>query len=242
MRAGAGRTTCVNFGTLNSRPVSAAIGNPRADWCFCTEPERGLNGRKLRYPRGKVIGGCSAINAMIYIRGQAADYDHWRQLGLPGWRWDDVLPYFKKHEDHFLGASPAHGSGGEWRIEAPRLRWDVSTPSTGRCRDGIPTVTDFNTGENEGTGYFQVNQKRGRRWSAARGFLKPALSRKNLRLETHCLVDAVLFAGHRAVGMRWRQHGISHEARCRGEVVLCAGSIGSVQIHSGPGSLPGRAA
>src|SRR5208282_5288973 len=128
-----------------------AIGNPRSDWCFKTEPEEGLNGRRLNYPRGKVIGGSSSINAMIYMRGQAADYDHWRQLGLSGWGWDDVLPYFKRHEDHFLGASEAHGVGGELRIEAPRVRWDLLDAfrrAAGQA--GIKSVADFNPGDNEG--------------------------------------------------------------------------------------------
>jgi choline dehydrogenase len=216
-----------------------ALGNPRADWCFRTEPERGLKGRSLAYPRGRVIGGSSAINAMIYMRGQAADYDHWRQLGLPGWSWTDVLPYFKKHEDHFLGPSQTHGSGGEWRIEAPRVRWDLTDAfQAAAAETGIAPVADFNTGDNEGSGYFHVNQKRGRRWSAARGFLKPVLTRPTLRLETDCVVDAVLFDGRRAVGVRWRQGGAVHEARCRGEVVLAAGSIGSVQILARSGIGP----
>jgi choline dehydrogenase len=208
-----------------------AIGNPRSDWCFRTEPEAGLNSRSLGYPRGKVIGGCSAINAMIYMRGQAADYDHWRQLGLSGWSWDDVLPYFKQHEDHFLGAGSNHAVGGEWRIEAPRVRWEITDAVRAAAAEaGIPLIEDFNTGDNEGSCYFHVNQKRGRRWSAARGFLKPVLGRRNLRLETHCLVEAVICEGRRAVGVRWRAKGGVHQARCRGEVILAAGAIGSVQI------------
>jgi choline dehydrogenase len=217
-----------------------AIGNPRADWCFRTEPEPGLNGRSLAYPRGRVIGGSSAINAMIYMRGQAADYDHWRQLGLPGWSWGDVLPYFKKHEDHFLGPSESHGSGGEWRIEPPRIRWDLTDAfQAAAAETGIAPLADFNTGDNEGSGYFHVNQKRGRRWSAARGFLKPALSRPTVRLETDCVVDGLLFDGRRAVGVRWRQGGVVREASCSGEVLLAAGSIGSVQILLRSGIGPG---
>jgi len=208
-----------------------AIGNPRSDWMFKTEAEEGLNGRSLNYPRGKVIGGCSAINAMIYMRGQAADYDHWRQLGLGGWGWDDVLPYFKKHEDHFMGPSELHGKGGEWRVEAPRVTWDLLDAwREAAAQAGIRPVDDFNTGDNEGSCYFHVNQKSGRRWSAARGFLKPVLSRSNLRLETGCLVERILFDGKRAVGVRWRQGGEIREARCRGEVVLSAGAIGSTQL------------
>jgi choline dehydrogenase len=216
-----------------------ALGNPRADWCFRTEPERGLNGRSLAYPRGKVIGGSSSINAMIYMRGQAADYDHWRQLGLPGWSWNDVLPYFKKHEDHFLGPSESHGAGGEWRVEPPRVRWDLTDAfQAAAAQTGIAPVADFNTGDNEGSGYFQVNQKRGRRWSAARGFLKPALLRPTVRLETDCVVDTVLFDGRRAVGVRWRQGGVVREASCSGEVLLTAGAIGSVQVLSRSGVGP----
>ena len=208
-----------------------AIGNPRADWMYKTEPEPGLNGRVLNYPRGKVVGGSSAINAMIYMRGQARDYDHWRQLGLTGWGWDDVLPYFKKHEHHFGGDSDAHATGGEWRVEAARLRWDLlETFREAAAQAGIKPIDDFNCGDNEGSCYFHVNQKRGRRWSAARGFLKPALERTNLRLETGCLVEGVEFDGKRATGVRWRQAGETRRARARGEVILAAGSVGSTQI------------
>jgi choline dehydrogenase len=208
-----------------------AIGNPRADWMFRTEPEEGLNGRSLHYPRGKVIGGSSAINAMIYMRGQAADYDHWRQLGLTGWGWDDVLPFFRRHEDHFLGASEAHNVGGEWRIEPPRVRWDLLDAFRAAAgQAGIRSIADFNTGDNEGCCVFHVNQKRGRRWSAARGFLKPVLNRQNLRLETRALVEAIELEGRHAAGVRWRQNGDGKSARCRGEVILAAGAIGSAAI------------
>ena len=208
-----------------------AIGNPRSDWMYKTEAEPGLNGRSLNYPRGKVIGGSSAINAMIYMRGQSADYDHWRQLGLTGWGWDDVLPFFKKHEHHFLGDSAAHATGGEWRVEPARVRWDLLEAfRTAAEQAGIKPVDDFNCGDNEGSCYFHVNQRRGRRWSAARGFLKPVLDRGNLRLETGCLVERVTFDGRRASGVRWRQNGGTWQARCRGEVILAAGSVGSTQI------------
>jgi len=208
-----------------------AIGNPRSDWMYRTEPEPGLNGRVLNYPRGKAVGGSSAINAMIYMRGQARDYDHWRQLGLTGWGWDDVLPFFKKHEHHFMGASDAHAVGGEWRIEPQRVRWELlETFRVAAEQAGIKPIADFNCGDNEGSCYFHVNQKRGRRWSAARGFLKPVLDRGNLRLETGCLVEAVELDGKRAVGVRWRQDGETWRARCRGEVILAAGSVGSTQI------------
>lgn len=208
-----------------------AIGNPRSDWMFRTEAEPGLNGRALAYPRGKVIGGCSAINAMISMRGQAADYDHWRQLGLSGWGYDDVLPAFRRLEDHFLGASEHHGTGGGWRIEAPRLSWTI-LDAVGDAAEqmGIRRIADFNTGDNEGISYFHVNQKRGRRWSAARGFLKPALTRPNLRLETKVLVDRLVIEQGRVVGVRFMQDGEMFEARTRGEVILTAGSIGSIQV------------
>src|SRR2546427_7606590 len=208
-----------------------AIGNPRSDWMFRTEPEAGLNGRSLAYPRGKVIGGSSSINAMIYMRGQAADYDHWRQLGLAGWGSDDVLPFFRRHEDHFLGPSEAHAVGGELRIEPPRVRWDILDAFCAAAEEaGIKRIPDFNTGDNEGSCVFHVNQKRGRRWSAARAFLKPVLKRANLRLEMHCLVEKIEFNGTRAVGVRWRQNGAIRSARARCEVILAAGAIGSVQI------------
>jgi len=208
-----------------------AIGNPRSDWMFRTEAESGLNGRSLAYPRGKVIGGSSAINAMISMRGQAADYDHWRQLGLTGWGWDDVRPAFRKLEDHFMGESEHHGAGGGWRVEAPRLAWKVlDAVADAASQMGIPRTHDFNTGDNEGIGYFHVNQKRGRRWSSARGFLKPVLSRQNLKLETSVLADRVIVEQGRAVGIRYSRGGETVEARARGEIILCSGAIGSVQI------------
>ncbi len=218
-----------------------AIGNPRSDWMFETEPEPGLNGRRLKYPRGKVIGGSSAINAMISMRGQAGDYDHWRQLGLTGWGWDDVARVFRRLDDHFLGESEHHGVGGEWRVEAPRVRWSVlDAVARAAVEMGVPATGDFNTGDNEGVGLFHVNQRRGLRWSAARGFLKPALARPNLRLETGVVVEKVLFEGRRAVGVRYRRGGQVFEARARGEVILSAGSVGSTQILQLSGVGPGE--
>jgi len=217
-----------------------AIGNPRSDWMFKTEPVPGLNGRSLNYPRGKVIGGSSSINAMIYMRGQSGDYDHWRQLGLTGWGWNDVLPVFKRHEDHFLGDNEHHAAGGEWRIEHPRVSWDLLDAfRTAAEQAGIKRIVDFNTGDNEGSAPYHVNQKRGRRWSAARGFLKPALKRRNLRLETGCLVESVAFAGKRAIGVNFRQTGQRRVAHCAGEVILAAGSIGSIQTLLLSGVGPG---
>ena len=209
-----------------------AIGNPRADWMFRTEAEPGLNGRSLIYPRGKVIGGSSAINAMITMRGQGADYDHWRQLGLTGWGWDDVKPVFRKLEDHFLGDSEHHGTGGEWRVEAPRVRWELlDRVREAAVQMGVRPLDDFNTGDNEGTAYFHVNQKKGLRWSSARGFIKPVIDdRDNLDLLSGVTVEKVVVEGGRATAVQFRQGNESIVARCRGEVVLTAGSIGSTQI------------
>ena len=207
------------------------IANPRSDWMFRTEAEPGLNGRSLLYPRGKVIGGSSSINAMICMRGQAADYDGWRSLGLPGWGWSDVLPAFKQVEDHFLGAGEHHGSGGGFRVEAPRVSWRIlDAVREAAVQIGVPSIDDFNCGDNEGVSYFHVNQKRGRRWSAAAGFLKPALSRPNLRLETHVVVERLIVESGRARGVQVRRGGELIEARAAGEVILAAGAIGSPQI------------
>lgn len=208
-----------------------AIGNPRADWMFRTEADPGLNGRSLAYPRGRVIGGSSAINAMIAMRGQADDYDGWCQRGLPGWGWSDVLPVFRRLEDHFLGTGPFHGVGGGWRVEPPRVSWTVlDAVQRAATQMGIPETADFNTGNNEGSGYFHVNQKRGRRWSSARGFLKPALKRANLRLETGVLVHRLLVENGRVAGVTFARDGQVKTARARIETVLSAGSVGSVQI------------
>ena len=203
-----------------------AIGNPRADWMFSTEPDPGLNGRSLAYPRGKVIGGSSAINAMIYMRGQGSDYDHWRQMGLTGWGWKDVLPYFRKQEDHFAGKSEFHGVGGEWHVDVPRLRWDLLDAFAEAAREtGIPSTDDFNRGDNEGCAYFQVNQKNGRRLSAARAFLKPALGRRNLTLFTGTLVQQILFEDRKATGISVGAHGTQTRICARREVILSAGTV-----------------
>jgi len=208
-----------------------AIGNPRSDWMFRTESEPGLNGRALNYPRGKVLGGCSAINAMVYMRGQREDYDNWRQMGLRGWGWDDVKPIFRQHLDHYLGAGEHHGAGGEWRVEAPRTRWDIlDTFIEAAVEAGIPRTTDFNTGSNEGISYFHVNQKNGRRWSAARGFLKPALSRSNLKVEINAHATRILFEGRRAVGVEIVQNGTLRRIHARKEVILSAGAVASPQL------------
>lgn len=216
-----------------------AIGNPRSDWMFETTPQPGLNGRTLAYPRGKVLGGSSAINAMITMRGQAADYDGWRDSGLPGWGWEDVLPVFREIEDHFLGESDVHGVGGEWRVEPPRVRWDILDAVRDAAEQiGIPRTQDFNTGDNEGSSYFHVNQKAGRRWSAARGFLKPVQDRANLRVETNALTEALTFQDKQATGVVFRQRGRRFVVKARAEVILCAGAIGSPQILQRSGIGP----
>ena len=217
-----------------------SIGNPRSDWMFKTEPEEGLNGRSLPFPRGKVIGGSSAINAMIYMRGQAADYDNWRNMGLPGWGWDDVLPYYKRHEDYFAGASATHATGGECRVEPQRVSWpllDAFRQAAGQT--GIPLRDDFNNGTNEGSSFYHVTQRRGVRWTSARGFLKPVLGRRNLRLETGCLVERIHVEQGRAAGVSWRQGGDVRRANSRGEVILAAGSIGSPHLMMASGIGPG---
>jgi choline dehydrogenase-like flavoprotein len=209
------------------------IANPRSDWMYRTENEPGLNGRSLSYPRGKVIGGSSSINAMISMRGQAADYDSWAALGLEGWGWRDVLPLFKRLESHFLGATAHHGADGGLRVEEPRIAWKVlDAVRDAAVQLGLSSIDDFNCGDNEGVSYFHVNQKRGRRWSAARGFLKPALRRGNLRLEMQVLAERLIIENGRACGVQFRRDGESFEVRTAGEVILCAGAIGSPQLLS----------
>jgi len=205
------------------------IGNPRTDWCFRTSPEAGLNGRSLQYPRGKLLGGCSSINGMLYLRGQAADYDGWRQSGLSGWGWDDVLPYFKKSEDYVDGPSDLHGAGGEWRVENQRLHWDVLDDwKQAAIQYGLPERDDFNTGDNEGVGYFRVNQRKGWRINTAKAFLRSA--QKNLlRVETHAHTQRILFDGRRAVGVEpelavpicWRATRLLYAPICHRWGLIC---------------------
>jgi choline dehydrogenase-like flavoprotein len=207
------------------------IGNPRTDWCYSTDADPGLNGRSLKYPRGKVLGGSSSINGMIYMRGQAADFDGWRQLGNAGWGWDEVLPYFIKAEDHHSGASEFHGSGGEIRVEKQRLRWDILEAFQRAAEQyGVPVTPDFNTGDNLGSSFFDVTQRKGWRWSASDAFLKPVRSRANLKVVTGALVDRVLFEEGRAVGIAYRLGNEERVARARGETILAAGAIGSPGI------------
>ncbi len=220
------------------------MGNPRADWGFKTAEEPGLNGRSLAYPRGRVLGGCSSINGMIYMRGQARDYDLWRQMGNPGWAWDDVLPHFKKHEDQWALQPDAfddlHARGGEWRVELARIRWEILDAFREAAAEaGIPKVEDFNRGDNEGCGYFHVNQKTGVRWNTSKGFLRPVRSRANLTVETDAMVERLLLDGRRVTGLEMRQGGQRHTVRAAREVVLAAGAIGSPQIMQLSGIGPG---
>ncbi len=207
------------------------IGNPRTDWMMTTAAEPGLNGRSLAYPRGKLLGGCSSINGMIYMRGQAGDYDGWRDLGNQGWGWSDVLPYFLKSEDHHGGANAFHGSGGEWKVSRQRLRWEILEAVQQGAREfGIEPRADFNDGNNEGSGFFEVNQHRGMRWSAARGFLKGALKRKNLRLIKHALVQRLTIRDKRVTGVRFSTPGGEFAAEAAAEVLLAAGAINSPKL------------
>ncbi|MGB0553239.1 MAG: GMC family oxidoreductase [Alphaproteobacteria bacterium] len=219
------------------------IGNPKVDWGFKTEPEPGLNGRAIDYPRGKVLGGCSSINGMIYMRGQARDYDHWAQLGNPGWGWDDVLPYFLKSEDNLaLEPSNLHARGGEWRIEKPRISWEILDAFMDAAVEaGLPRVNDFNTGNNEGVGYFHVNQKRGWRWNTSRGFLKPVRNRPNLRVVTGAHTKRVKIEDGKATGIVFDLGGIEQVASALSEVILAAGAVASPTILQLSGIGPGEA-
>ncbi len=223
------------------------IDNPRTDWRFRTQAEAGLNGRALIYPRGRTLGGCSSINGMIYMRGQRGDYRSWVEAGNAGWDWDDVLPYFKKHEDYQGldegGTDPLHGHGGEWRVERPRVSWEILDAFRRAAAEaGIPPTDDFNRGDNNGCGYFEVNQKRGVRWNASKAFLRPVMARPNLTIWTEAHVSRLRFDGKRVIGVDVvrgpvGQGGEPQFVRAHAEVILSAGAIGSVSIleHSGIG-------
>ena len=225
------------------------IGNPRTDWLYHTEPAAGLNGRSLRYPRGKVLGGCSSINGMIYMRGQSRDYDHWAEVtGDARWRWDNALPYFKRHEDHYKGGDELHGAGGEWRVDKQRLRWDVLDAfAQAAVQAGIPVTDDFNRGSNEGVGYFEVNQKDGWRWNTAKAFLRPTCyGRPNFEMWTSAhvsklLVETLPDGQQRCTGVEVWNGQEMVTALAKQSVVLTAGAIGSPQILQlsgiGPGAL-----
>lgn len=207
------------------------IANPRTDWCFTTEAEPGLNGRALNYPRGRVLGGCSSINGMIYMRGQARDYDQWRQAGCTGWGWEDVLPLFRKSEDFYRGASEQHGAGGELRVEKARVRWAVLDAFLDAAEQaGIPRTADFNTGTNEGGGYFDVNQRAGVRWNTSKAFLRPVADRPNLKVVTGAQVVRLVIEEGEVKGVLYQRDGALVEVRATRETVLSAGAIGSPHI------------
>jgi choline dehydrogenase len=212
------------------------IGNPRTDWLYSTQADAGLGGRSLMYPRGKVLGGSSSINGMIYMRGQAGDYDHWADLtDDASWRWDKVLPLFKQSEDYYGGASENHGAGGEWRVEKQRLSWDILNAFRDAAQQvGIPKTSDFNGGDNSGSAYFDVNQRRGIRWNTSKAFLKPASRRPNLTIMTGCHVERLLLetteSGPRCTGIVFTGGGTQWQATAKRETLLTAGAIGSPQL------------
>ncbi len=223
------------------------IGNPRTDWLYKTEPDAGLGGRSLIYPRGKVLGGSSSINGMIYMRGQQGDYDHWADVtGDASWRWDQVLPIFKQTENHHGGDSALHGAGGEWRVEKQRLSWQILDAfREAAAQTGIPKIGDFNGGDNEGSAYFEVNQKRGIRWNTAKAFLKPVAHRPNLTIMTGCHVERLIVeqAENGAVcrGVEFSGGGRRFRADAEIETLLAAGSIGSPTILQLSGVGPAAA-
>lgn len=215
------------------------IGNPRTDWCFKTEAEPGLGGRALNYPRGKVLGGCSSINGMIYMRGQSRDYDGWAEQGNKGWSWKEVLPFFKRSENHYAGDSELHGAQGEWRVEQQRLSWKLLDAfREAAAQTGIPSIPDFNSGDNEGCSYFQVNQRRGVRWNASKAFLRPALKRPNLTVLTGAEVSRVVFENSRASAVLARINGHEQTLHARREIILCCGAIGSPTVLQRSGIGP----
>ncbi len=271
--AGAGTAGCVLANRLTADPAASVllieaggkddwiwihipvgylycIGNPRTDWCFKTEPEPGLNDRAINYPRGRVLGGSSSINAMLYLRGQARDYDEWARLsGDSAWAWQNVLPVFMGVEDHWRGADEKHGQGGEWRVETPRARWEIIEAfRDAAIESGIPWTEDFNRGDNEGVSRFEVTQRSGVRWSAAKAFLRPSMQRPNLTVVTGALVKKIRMEGRRALGIEFFQQdgkmSVEVFAEARRETILAAGAIGSPQILQlsgiGPAAVLGR--
>ncbi|MBB5442004.1 MULTISPECIES: GMC family oxidoreductase [unclassified Paraburkholderia] len=208
------------------------IGNPRTDWLYKTQAEPGLNGRTLSYPRGRVLGGSSSINGMIYMRGQREDYDEWARVTNDGkWSWNAVLPVFRRSEDHHGGANEAHGAGGPWRVEKQRLKWKILEEFAQAAQQtGIPATDDFNRGDNTGVGYFDVNQKRGIRWNASKAFLRPALKRENLTVITGAHTQRVVFDGRRCTEVEYRGGEVDYLAKARCEVILSAGAVNSPQL------------
>lgn len=207
------------------------INNPRTDWCYKTEAENGLAGRSIIYARGKVLGGCSSINGMVYMRGQSRDYDQWEALGNKGWDWKNVLPYFKQHEDFVHGASETHGAGGEWRVEEQRLHWPIlDVVRDAFVESGIPTTDCFNGGDNLGVGYFHVNQRRGFRVNTSKAFLRPTKGRPNLQIITGAQAKSILFDNKKANGIQFDHKGHDCQVFANREVILCSGSIGTPQL------------
>ncbi len=208
------------------------IGNPRTDWCYKTEPEPGLNGRSILYARGRVLGGCTSINGMIYMRGQAEDYDSWADsTGDERWKWARVLPLFCETENHWAGETPLHGDKGEWRVEKQRLRWEILERVIEAAKQaGIAPTDDFNRGTNAGVGFFEVNQKNGVRWNATKAFLRDVEHRPNLRVVTGAMIDRLAINEGRVRGVHFRLNGQDMLARATTEVVLTAGAIGSPAI------------
>ena len=208
------------------------IGNPRTDWCYKTVPEAGLNGRAINYPRGKVLGGSSSINAMLYLRGQARDYDEWAMMtGDSGWAWQNVLPTFMQVEDHWRGGDEKHGAGGELKVDTPRTSWEILDAfRDAAVENGVPLTDDFNRGDNEGISRFDVTQKDGMRWSAAKAFLRPAMARPNLTVITGALTHRLRLEGRRVLGVEYSRGRDVEFAAARRETILSAGAIGSPQI------------
>jgi choline dehydrogenase len=217
------------------------IGNPRTDWCYQTEKQPGLNGRSVGYARGRVLGGCSSINAMIYMRGQKRDYEEWQSQGNDGWGWDDVLPIFKRSENNFRGADDMHGGSGEWRVEQQRLSWELLEAfREAAAQSGIPNTDDFNRGDNEGCGYFEVNQKRGFRWNASKAFLRPVLSRPNLTVITNAQVNKLVMQNKHVAGVEFTINNQIVKYNSAIETILAAGAIGSPQILQLSGIGPAK--
>ena len=207
------------------------MGNKRTDWLYKTTSQKGLNGRALNYPRGKVMGGCSSINGMIYMRGQANDYDQWRQMGNEGWSWDDVLPYFKNMEDSYEGENKFHGAGGEWKVNQQRLSWNIlDSFQEATVEAGIPKVDDFNEGNNFGVSYFKVNQNSGFRWNTVKAFIKPIKNRKNLHVISQCEVNKLILENNIIKGVEVTRNGKIENIFVHKEIILSAGSIGSPKI------------
>ncbi len=241
------RVTLIEAGGRDSYPwihipigYLYCIGNPRTDWLYRTRPEPALHGRSLLYPRGRVLGGSSSINGMLYLRGQAADYDGWAQMGCTGWGWDEVLPFFLKSEGYSEGDSQFHSGAGPWSVARQRLRWQILDDWALAAQSvGIPASDDFNTGDNEGVGYFRVTQRGGLRHSLARAFLNPARKRPNLQILTGAQVCRVVFEEGRAVGVEV-MGGAGRQLLRAPLVVLSAGAIGTPQILQLSGIGPGR--